>query len=418
MDAAKQQKAKALVAGGRITRGNGFYWVPSQNGDSRHKVVLGELLSVCTCEDYELTGRDCKHIVAARMWEDRQWQLDPAPLEMPPPVKRKSYPQNWPAYNQAQNAEGRHFPELLADLMSGVADLPPKGGAKGGRPAVPIRDAIFSVVYKVYCGFSARRFASDVADAHAWGFLSRPLCHNSVLKAMENPELYPVLSGLVRESAAPLAAVESNFAVDSSGFCTTRHTRWFDVKYGTLKAEAAWVKCHICTGVKTNCVTAVEIGGQRANDSPMLPPLVGQTARNFRIGEVSADKAYACRENFEAVAKHGGTLYAAYKSNATGAAGGLYEKMFHYFQYRREEYLAHYHRRSNVESTFSAIKRKFGDAVRSKTDAAQKNEVLCKLIAQNLTCLIGAIYELGIAPQFWRDDDGGPREVIRFPVRG
>jgi transposase len=62
--------------------------------------------------------------------------------------------------------------------------------------------------------------------------------------------------------------------------------------------------------------------------------------------------------------------------------------------------MAHYHKRSNVESTFSMIKAKFGDAVRSKTDVAMKNEALCKLLAHNICCLISAMYELGIDPKF------------------
>ena len=63
-----------------------------------------------------------------------------------------------------------------------------------------------------------------------------------------------------------------------------------------------------------------------------------------------------------------------------------------------------YHQRSNVESTFSAIKRKFGDAVHNKNDVAMKNEVLCKLIAPNLTCLIQEQCELGIEAVFWGDN--------------
>jgi transposase len=81
--------------------------------------------------------------------------------------------------------------------------------------------------------------------------------------------------------------------------------------------------------------------------------------------------------------------------------GGLFEKMFHFFQFQREEFLAHYHQRSNVESTFSAVKRKFGDSVRSKTDTAMINEVLCKLLCHNLCCLIQEQTTLGIEPIFW-----------------
>ena len=54
----------------------------------------------------------------------------------------------------------------------------------------------------------------------------------------------------------------------------------------------------------------------------------------------------------------------------------------------RDEFLAHYHKRSNVESTFSMIKAKFRDHVRSKTDVAMVNEVLCKIICHNICCLI------------------------------
>src|SRR5207244_1560481 len=99
-------------------------------------------------------------------------------------------------------------------------------------------------------------------------------------------------------------------------------------------------------------------------------PLVKETAKSFKIGEVSADKAYASLENFEEVAGFGGTAFLAFKANATGAIGGMFEKMFHLFKFKQEEYMTHYHKRSNVESTFSSIKRVFGDSVRSKTDAA------------------------------------------------
>ena len=72
----------------------------------------------------------------------------------------------------------------------------------------------------------------------------------------------------------------------------------------------------------------------------------------------------------------------------------------HYFHFKRGEFLAHYHKRSNVESTFSMIKAKFRDHVRSKTDVAMKNEVLCKVLCHNICCLISAVYELGITPEF------------------
>lgn len=60
--------------------------------------------------------------------------------------------------------------------------------------------------------------------------------------------------------------------------------------------------------------------------------------------------------------------------------------------------LRYYHKRSNVESSFSALKRKFGEALRSKTDLAKKNELLAKVVCHNITCVIHEMYALGIDP--------------------
>jgi hypothetical protein len=50
--------------------------------------------------------------------------------------------------------------------------------------------------------------------------------------------------------------------------------------------------------------------------------------------------------------------------------------------------------------TFSAVKRFFGGAVRAKIPVAQKNEVLLKCLVYNTTCLVHAMYDLGIEPTF------------------
>jgi len=120
-------------------------------------------------------------------------------------------------------------------------------------------------------------------------------------------------------------------------------------------------------------VTAVEIHQPDAGDAPQFPALMEATARNFNVQESSADKAYSSLANLETVVSLGATPYIPFKSNTTDKKGGLWAKMFYYFCEHRDEFLAHYHKRSNAESTFSAIKRKSGDAVRSKTEMAMKN---------------------------------------------
>ena len=42
--------------------------------------------------------------------------------------------------------------------------------------------------------------------------------------------------------------------------------------------------------------------------------------------------------------------------------------MYHLFMYRREVFMEHYHKRSNIETAYSMMKGKFGSALRSKSD--------------------------------------------------
>jgi transposase len=203
---------------------------------------------------------------------------------------------------------------------------------------------------------------------------------------------------LIVKSSLPLKSVELDFAVDSSGFSTSKLINWYDSRYqGRGPEEHDWIKVHLMVGVKTNIVTAVEIGGRHTHDGAMLPHLLNTTAQNFQMAEVSADKGYSSKKNLALIAYKGAMPYVPFKKDVLlKDEGTLWDKMFHYYSFRREEFEAHYHKRSNVESTFSMLKAKFGGHVRSKTTTAQVNEVLCKVLAHNLCCLIQSMHELGV----------------------
>ena len=57
------------------------------------------------------------------------------------------------------------------------------------------------------------------------------------------------------------------------------------------------------------------------------------------------DKGYLSRENLELVEKHGGSPFIPFKVNSQpGEAGSLWERMFGYFQFKRDEFLKRYQR--------------------------------------------------------------------------
>jgi hypothetical protein len=73
----------------------------------------------------------------------------------------------WTNYNAAQSEEKHRFVELLADLCKTI----PQPEQIMGRPRLPLADMLFAAAYKVYVGFSARRFTSDLKDAQMRGLI-------------------------------------------------------------------------------------------------------------------------------------------------------------------------------------------------------------------------------------------------------
>jgi transposase len=397
----REHRGILLAATSKIVQRNGKWIVPSQtNSFDKYTVDPSEESPRCSCQDHEINGCVCKHIFAARYVIQRELFDDGTEaitetLAITESV-RMTYPQNWPAYNAAQTTEKHHFQAMLHDLCSMV----PEPTQHMGRPRLPLSDAIFSAVFKVYSTVSGRRFMCDLKDAQDRGHVGRTPHYNSIFAVMEDENVTPILKRMIEISAWPLKTVETSFACDSSGFSGSRFDRWYDHKFGRHCIKRTWVKAHIFCGVTTNVVTAIEIYGRDAADCVQLPAMLQTTSANFAVHEVAADLAYSTKNNLATIDAMGAAPLIPFKSSATPKDGGVWAKMFHFFHLHRDAFLSRYHQRSNVESTFSMVKAKFGDGVRSKTDVAMRNECLCKFLCHNICCVISAMHEIGIDPTF------------------
>jgi transposase len=288
--------------------------------------------------------------------------------------------------------------KLLADLCKNIE----QPLYQFGRPKLPLSDMVFASALKVYSTFSLRRFISQMQKALAEGYVDSICSYSSVSNFMRRKEITPILYDLIRISSLPLASAETTFAVDSSGFSTSRFGRYFSYKHGKERQHKVWIKAHICCGVHTNIITAVDLNQDSSNDYPFFKPLVEKTAMAFEVKEVTADKAYSGRDNLQFVEGIGGTAFIPFKTNAKGWAktAPAWRRMYNYFMLYNEDFMKHYHKRSNVETTFHMIKSKFRDHVRSKDQTAQFNEVLLKILCHNICVVIQEMHELGIQADF------------------
>ncbi|MEN3325864.1 MAG: hypothetical protein V7638_671 [Acidobacteriota bacterium] len=404
----REIKALQIAAKHKLTQKGNVWLVPSQAGHGEYEVRPDPEAPRCTCPDFEFRNARCKHIVAVEYVLMRETKPDGSTVvtETVTVTSRKTYPQDWKAYNAAQTHEKSELQALLYELCRNVPEPEKRKGR--GRPQLPLSDMIFSSTYKIYSTVSGRRFATDLREAKARGYLSHLPHYNSVFNYLESEALTPYLNELITLSAAPLKSIESDFAVDSSGFSTGQFMRWLDVKYGTKEDRRQWLKLHLMVGVKTNIVTSVEVSDGYAHDYPFYKGLVDRTAKNgFQMKEVSADKGYLGASNMLATLQHGAIPYIPFKTNSVpdsrgsyGPKSELWTKMYHFYALHRAEFLEHYHKRSNVETTFHMIKAKFGQRLRSRTLTAQINEALCKVLCHNLCVVIQSVHELGIETNF------------------
>ncbi len=345
-------------------------------------------------EKYGIIDREKREL--SPIWSNDKMSIN-APTEIPKEPK-KVYPQDWQAYNEAQTQEKILFMEFLNEL---TANIPPMEYKGNGRPPTDIGEMIFSICLKTYLDFSSRRIESDIRLAQQLGYIKHVPHFNTILKYLNNPTLAKVFKELITVSALPLKTVEENFTVDASGFSTSMFDRWFDARTGNT-TKRRFKKAHLFSGIKTNIITSVEVTDGYIHDSIKFRELLQDAHKNFNVKEVTADLAYSSRENLGLVSNIGAIPFIPFKKNAKSRAGGyaIWNTMYRYYKDHQEDFMNHYHLRSNAETVFSMIKRKQGANLRTKNDIAQVNEIMCKCLVHNICVLIQEMFELGITIDF------------------
>ena len=211
----RKQRGLEIAALARIEKKDGFYLVPSQTSPrpTKYKVWSNPAKPVftCNCPDHETRRCNCKHIYAVIYTMRREAGADGSETiteSITVTKTRKTYAQDWPNYNAAQVHEREHFQTLLRDVCSTIEE-PTDGKPRRGRPRISMADAVFSIIHKVYSTHSGRRFSSELADAKESGLVARAPHYNSCFRYIENPDLFPVLVGLIERTSLPLRSVES-----------------------------------------------------------------------------------------------------------------------------------------------------------------------------------------------------------------
>ena len=289
----REQRGKLIAQKYRIRRTDKCYEVPSQFNKGKYLVKVRYDKKECNCPDYELRKCKCKHIHAVEY--TLKEEIDKEGNTVITQTVKKTYPQNWKSYNISQQTEKEKLMELLADITSRIR----QPAYTYGRPKSNLGDNIFAMVFKTYSTFSGRRFATDMNWALEKGFIESKVSYNTMFDYFKKPELTPILAKMVMLTSLPLRTAETKFNIDSTGFGTSNFQRWYSFKHGKEICSRRWVKCHFVNGAKSNIITSVKITTENDADCPQLKEMAKDTAKYFNMEELSGDKAYLSKNNFE-----------------------------------------------------------------------------------------------------------------------
>ena len=335
----------------------------------------------------------------------------------------KKFPRNWPAYNRAQAYEPEEVKAILGGFsdMINAADAKFRGPRGKGRPPYPLGHVFFAVVLRGYHRCPTRPIESLLREAVELGYLRnvpmwpshevhgfgdaadsgvvRIPSYNGVGYFERSQWLTPLLLELVTLTVRPLRGLERDFAVDGTGWSTRWYDRWLDHRLSEESDRQQWVKLHLVVGCKTNVVARAAISPGSHHDSPYFRPLVIETAKHFDVDMVVADMGYSSHTNYELGPQLGIQIRIPYKDNTLPPSGdgSEWDRNLQNFNQNYAAFMEEYHRRSNVESTNSAVKRTRPGKIRTKGFGAQVNEVLALLVAYNLRVLAREVRQNDLA---------------------
>ena len=318
--------------------------------------------------------------------------------------EKRTYSQDWPLYQKAASQEKLMFFRILKDAVEHMTIKDQYNG--NGRPQAYYPDILKSLCIKAYHNYSGWRLESELRIAKAMGIIDMVYKRTTLMRYLQDKRITTLLHELYKMIAQPLSEIEINFAADATGISNAYgNDRWINIRHTNKekKQRKDYSKLHIISGCKSNVITSAKVTKGTAHESPHFKSLLTDTAKSFSLKEVLADAGYLSKDNVKAIANIGAAPYIMGKKNVNVPYGGIpsaWGGMLRLWKKHQLYFAEHYHKRSNVEATFGALKRKFGDFCRCRKLDSQENEILSKIVCFNASVLSESLLSYDLKTQF------------------
>ena len=283
---------------------------------------------------------------------------------------------NWSEYNEALVRRG----EVLLDMdfvKTWPDELAAMNEGKEGKP-YEYPESLIRLLAIVHAYLLPYRQLE--------GFTRALIKHEDGLRA---PDFTSIAWRVSRMDVNIDDTVDSNepivIAADSSGMKVANRGEWIRKKWHIRRG---FIKMHIAVDVKTKKIVSIEVTKEHVHDGKKLKQLVKEASARGEVVKAIADGAYDSRDNFRFLADNNIEPVIKVRKNASDKAKGCMPRKLSVIEQKEDlkkwKKEHGYGYRWMAESAFSAIKRTFGEHVKSVKWKNMVKEIVLKASIYNM----------------------------------